>query len=84
MIKECGVQALNYLTHSSNPRVVGLANKLLTRIRMVKLRTAARLAGQLAVLRSKEEGGVDYDALREGMGGGGQGNPNGRLPPIKR
>mmetsp|Transcript_1285 Transcript_1285/g.4291 ORF Transcript_1285/g.4291 Transcript_1285/m.4291 type:complete len:473 (-) Transcript_1285:817-2235(-) len=75
MVKEGGVRALQYLTHSSNPRVTATANKLITRIRMAKLRTAARFAGRLAIQQRMDNG--------EDVGGGDM-EPNNRLPPIGR
>jgi len=52
-IKEGGMAAIEVMTLSRNPRVQHMAKKLLTRMRMSKLRAAARMAGMMAT-RQKE------------------------------
>ncbi len=49
ILKEGGVKALHYLTNSSNEIVNTGAKKLVTRMRLAKLRVAARFAGKLAL-----------------------------------
>ena len=60
LLKEGGQHALKYLELSTNPNVVKLSKKLQTRMRIAKLRAAARLAGRIA-RGAKEKGLVDED-----------------------
>ena len=52
-------------TTVSSARLCRAAKKLVTRMRMTKMRTAARLAGQLATTQKelmKKEQGEEYDS----------------------
>ena len=60
LLKEGGQHALKYLELSTNPTVVKLSKKLQTRMRIAKLRAAARLAGRIAK-GAKDKGLVDED-----------------------
>ena len=63
-MKEGGMAAIEMMTVSRNQRVQHMAKKLMTRMRMTKMRTAARLAGQLAMTQKeimKKEMGEQFD-----------------------
>ena len=47
-MKEGGLAAIEVMTLSKNPRVKHFSTKLVSRMRLTKLRTAARFAGQMA------------------------------------
>jgi len=71
------VAAVEVMTVSKNPRVQYLAKKLMARMRMVKMRGAAKFAGSVAVKQKQlryEEEGWNSGAGRGGGGGGGGGS----------
>ena len=47
-MKEGGMAAIEVMTLSKNPRVQHNAKRLISRLRLAKMRTAARFAGQMA------------------------------------
>ncbi len=59
LIREGGLHALQYLANSGDARAAGAAKAVLSRMRVARLRAAARLAGQVAVqaARMRGEGG---------------------------
>lgn len=64
-MKEGGMAAIEVMTVSRNPRVQHMAKKLVTRMRMTKMRTAARLAGMLATTQKeiqKREMGEGFES----------------------
>ena len=61
-VKEGGMAAIEVMTVSRNPRVQAQAKRLLTRMRMSKMRAAARLAGKLATEKIEQQ-----KKLEEGM-----------------
>jgi hypothetical protein len=52
--KEGGMEAMEMMALSRNPKVVKIAKRLTMRVRMTKLRTAARLAGKMAAVQKDE------------------------------
>lgn len=63
LMQEGGKQALQYLGNSRNTAVQKLAKKLDVRVKMVKLRAAARMAGKIAAAKAElgADGGDDID-----------------------
>ena len=66
-MKEGGMAAIEVMTLSKNPRVQHNAKRLISRLRLAKMRTAARFAGQMATQQK------ELARKREAMGymGGG-------------
>jgi hypothetical protein len=52
--KEGGMEAMEVMALSRNPKVVKIAKRLTMRVRMTKLRTAARFAGKMAAVQKEE------------------------------
>jgi len=52
--KEGGMEAMEIMALSRNPKVVKIAKRLTMRVRMTKLRTAARFAGKMAAVQKDE------------------------------
>jgi hypothetical protein len=63
--KEGGMAAIEVMTLSKNPRVQHLAKRLVSRMRVAKMKTAARFAVQMAQaqkdLNRRRQGGYDDD-----------------------
>ena len=59
ILKEGGQSALLYLKASPNLAVQEVAGKIMTRIRVNKMRAAARFAGKVAMSAKKARGGDD-------------------------
>jgi predicted GIY-YIG superfamily endonuclease len=48
------MEAMEMMALSRNPKVVKIAKRLTMRVRMTKLRTAARFAGKMAAVQKEE------------------------------
>ena len=76
-MKEGGLAAIEVMTLSKNPRVKHFSTKLVSRMRLTKLRTAARFAGQMAQTQKElerkariEKYGYDDQEIAEAAGAG--------------
>ena len=54
-MKEGGMAAIEVMTLSKNPRVQHNAKRLISRLRLAKMRTAARFAGQMATQQKEAD-----------------------------
>ena len=70
--KEGGMEAMEMMALSRNPKVVKIAKRLTMRVRMTKLRTAARFAGKMAAVQKDElmkKGEWDEDGHKDAFSG---------------
>ena len=69
---EGGMEAMEMMALSRNPKVVKIAKRLTMRVRMTKLRTAARFAGKMAAVQKDElmkKGEWDEDGHKDAFSG---------------